>query len=319
MCRSSNRFAGIATALLLGAHGAAAQTLLYPPAKIAEVYERNHAEERIAEDRIWDSGEPIFWALLDLGDHTTALGEPAHAQAWADDGGTFWATVNADNNNPPYRDNGNGEASTTLAYAMHKEEGEPAEVTLHVTGGTLELVDYGGGTEWLETAVLLQVDIKLVGTDIEIHQERFAALTGRGGMKEGEAVPPDVPESFQWSADGFEIGSYTETAIGKGIVGAKLEIPKQELRYDLSGFCGTCDIEFWIELSVIASNPGSETKAYAYFRDPVHIHDPEPDLGGTSVSWAGVTLLPPPQLAPEPRAAAAVAALAAVLALRAWT
>ena len=303
MSAASLRAALAAIALAAcGAREVAAQVTRYDgPGKIAEVRELNAAGDEIQAQKQDLSADPVFWLVIGLGDHTTAFGESANAQAWVDDTGTFWGSVNADNGMLPYVDWGNGEANTTLAYAMHKPKDGPATVSLHFTGGKLWLIDGGGGTTPLETAILVEVTIQVDGGDAAVDQY-FATLTGRGGSA--------AAETFAWSQQNFDVTSanYTESGYGDNISEATLDIPAKTVDYDLQGLCEECDFTFWVELHVLARNPGGETKAYAYFRDPVHIDDAEPDLGGANLTYEGVTVLP----TPEPSTAAAeITALAA--------
>jgi hypothetical protein len=288
MRRAATRVAACAVALLAAhAPAAAAQTMLYPPAKIAEAYERNFVGERLDGVREWDSGSPAYWASIELGDGHNVIGEPTAALAYADDAGTYWASVNADRNDPSLDDRGNGEAVATLAYLMHKAKGVPSQIDLHITGGRLKLVDYGGGTAPLEAAILLQV--WFVKDDVASNtDELFAILTGRGGKKGAE--------TFDWTHERFQIpaSSYTESGSDTDIFSAELEIPAQTLTYNFDSLCDECIFEFWVELGVIANNPGGETTAYAYLRDPVHAGDPDPTLGGASITWEGLTPVPEP-------------------------
>jgi hypothetical protein len=309
--RDSVRFpsALCATAWLLGGAGALrAQTLDYPPAKVAEVRETNRAGDEIQYLKEWLSPDPAFYAVIGLGDHATSFGTSAAAEAWVEDDGTFWGRVNADNNNAPYQDWGNGEASTTLAYSMHKAKDVPAQVTLQMTGGKLSLTDYGGGAIPLEAGVIVEVTITPDGSTDSASDSYFAALSGRGGS--------ETTESFDWGQQGFDLteANYTESGHQTSIYTAELVIPAKTVTYVLDYLCEECDIVFWVELHVFAKNPGGETVAYAYFRDPVHIDDPEPELGGASITYEGVTLLP----APEPAAPAGRAAGFVAAALIAW-
>lgn len=283
---------------------AAAQTL-EPPGKVAEAYERNAAGERLDGERVWDGGGSAYAASFALGDGTNVFGEPALASSFVNDAGTFWAFVNADRNDG-FTDRGNGEAATTLAYLVHKSKDEPGELTLHFTGGRLQLRDYGGGTTPLEAAVLLQVWFRKDGEDTT-PDEFYATLTGRGGST--------ANETFEWTQQQFDVteASYTESGSGNDVFEAELIIPPKTVTYGLEFFCEECTFEFWVELSVIANNPGGETTAYAAFRDPVHVDDADPIAGSAWIEFDGVTLLP----SPEPVAAAAdMATFAALCAVR---
>lgn len=289
MTGAASRACLCAAALLAAtAQGVAAQTALYPPAKVAEAYERNFAGERLDGVKEWQSGESAYWASFTLGDGRNAFGEPTLASAYADDAGTYWAFVNADRNDPLFDDRGNGEAATFLAYLMHKAKGVPGRIDLGITGGRLALFDGGGGTAPLEAAILMQVWFRKndVASDPDVF---FATLLGRGGTK--------TSETFDWGHERFEIpaASYTESGSDDNVFSAQLVIPEQTVSYHVDELCDDdCTFEFWVELSVIANNPGGETTAYAAFRDPVHAGGPDPTLGGASVTWEGLTLVPEP-------------------------
>jgi hypothetical protein len=290
--------------LLAGVDPSAAQATPDETGKIAEVRETNAAGDEIQSQKEDLSPAPAYFAVIGLGDHSNAFGQSAAAEAFVDDGGTFWGRVNADNNNLPFNDWGNGEANTTLAYLLHKKSGEPAKVTLQFTGGELSLADFGGGTRPLEAGVLLEVQITPVGLAGPASEQYFATLSGRGGSA--------ATETFDWSQAGFDItdANYTEDGFGDSITSADLVIPPKTVPYVLDFLCDECDILFWVELHVFAKNPGGETIASAYFRDPAHVDDAAPDLGGAAVSYEGLTLVPAPEPAAPACAAAALVALA---------
>lgn len=301
MSRAARRVAACGLALLCAvARGATAQTL-EPPGKIAEAYERNAAGERLDGEKEWNSGASEYAASFALGDGLNVFGEPTLASAYVNDAGTFWAFANADRNDA-FTDRGNGEAATTLAYLVHKSRDEPGEITLHFTGGRLKLADYGGGTTPLEAAVLLQVWFRKDDLPSEPDQF-FATLTGRGGST--------ASETFEWTQQQLDVteASYTESGFGNNIFEAELVIPPKTVTYGLEFFCEECTFELWVELHVLANNPGGETSAYAAFRDPVHVDDADPTTGSAWVEFDGVTLLP----SPEPGAAAAEIASFAAL------
>jgi hypothetical protein len=296
------RTAALAVAGLLAAtHGASAQITTDGIGKIAEVREKNRAGDELQKERIELLDAPAYFAVIGLGDHRNAFDQSADAQAFVDDDGTFWGIVNADNNQLPLSDWGDGEANTTLGYSMHKPKDGPATVTLHLTGGRLHLVDFGGGTSPLEAAVLLTVEITPIGGD-PAKDEYFATLSGRGGTVGNE--------TFDWSQEGFGLtdDDYTESGFEDNVTDAELVIPKKEVTYDMSFLCEECDFTFFVLLRVFASNPGGETVAFAKYRDPVTADDADPSVGGTAVTYEGVTLL-----TPEPSALTApIVALAAL-------
>jgi hypothetical protein len=297
--------AALAALLLLAAGAARAQTLLHPPFKVLELRETNAALEELQYFPMLGIEGDTYHARMTLGDGMNLFGSQTYAEAYVNDGGTFWGAVEADNNNPLYHDWGHGEATTWLHYSMHKEEG-PADVTLHVTGGLLAVGDYGGGTEPLEAFVILDVYVVPELPVEPYHVNYFAALSGRGGT-------PDT-ESFDWGAEGLDVteANYHEDGYIGNVNTADLEIPAQTHPFILDQMCSVCDFRYSVRLTVVARNPGAETYAYAYFRDPVEFGSDDVTLGAASISYSGVTLLP----SPEPEAAAGQAvALAAALSL----
>jgi hypothetical protein len=266
---------------------------------------------------------PSRYTTIQLGDppnHANTLGEPAYATAFASDSGTFWVEMNADNQFLP-NDNGQGFASTTLLYRMRKDS-DTQTPTFNVSGGLLRLTDYGGGSTPLFASVTLEASVWMPQSpgdvwNLPLHE---ATLEGRGGTP--------AAETFHYTSQGFDIqpGDYSEVVtsftlsngtVVNNVFDALLTIPAQVIPIDLSGVCLDC--EFYLRVTAFgnAYNPGGETAATAYLRDPLHFGDAaNPELGGPAIDFSGVTVLPYVP-APEPAPLALGALIVLGLALRA--
>ncbi|MEQ1528852.1 MAG: hypothetical protein ABL925_06005 [Methylococcales bacterium] len=243
-------------------------------------------------------------AKIDLGPeagapHSTSLG-PTFAEAYSTFNGqtqtsTFWAAVNDYPGSPyassPYN-SGVSQAEVVQTWHMQKQHNDDT-VTLHVTGGRLQLVDYAG-REPLAATVRLEWYVRTNSANISDGQY-VAALTGHGGTLGGS-------ETFNYTSQGFQISSYTEQS-GYGslnTVGATLDIPAQEIDVDISSIFAnnntTTTGEFFIEVTLSAEALalyGDGGAAMAFLRDPTSGGQPDPTLGGVGLSFSGVKLLAP--------------------------
>ncbi len=101
---------------------------------------------------------------------------------------------------------------------------------------------------------------------------------------------------------------------------ALLDIPAQEIVIDTTGVCLGCEFYLNVNLSGLAENPGGESAARAYFRDPLHIGGSDPNQGAAFLELAGVIVLPwVPMPVPEPAPLALLAAAGLLLTKRSIT
>lgn len=309
-----------AAAVLLLAEGARAQSADEVIYKLVQVEELNSQEIPIQEVSDASTALGPLTHTIQVGDppsHMNALGEPAYATGFVNDLGTFWVEMNADNQNQ-FNDNGSAFARTYLQYLLRKDS-DAAEPVLHFSGGLLRLADYGGGQKPLEASVGLYASV-VSSDELKSVQQSTATLTGRGGTP--------ASETFDYVSEGFSIdpGDYLEVvthlefpngSTSDNVFEAVLTIPSQTIGIDVSGVCLGCSFYLTIEAFGWAKNPGGESAATAYLRDPLHYRDPAGGgAGGAVLELSGVTALPwEPLQAPEP-AGLGLVALVAALAVR---
>lgn len=220
---------------------------------------------------------------------------------------TYWASVNDYPGQagaaPGARgDNGPSSAEVIQDWYMRKDAAD-ATVTLHVTGGRLRLFDLGLPADQVaQVGLNWRVDTKSVNVSSGAHN---ALLAGRSGVIGGS-------ETFQFVSSGFLLNpdSYKENTLFPGslnVVEAILDIPAQDIEVDISSIIPYNEIsgsdgEFSIHISLFgeALSLFSEgSAAQAFLRDPVSMGQTDPTLGGSGISYTGVTLLAPAPV-PEP-------------------
>ena len=314
MKRTSTKTSLLRIGLILGgllplpAH---AQTAADVALKQTEVLEQNSQLQNL-QDVLTVKTEPgSIYSSIPLGDGTTILGEPAFASAYVNDNGTFWVEMNANNQFVP-TDDGSADSRVLLEYLLRKDS-TLASPSLHVSGGLLRLTDFAGGQSPLQAHVDLYAEVydPLHSSGPASTFSASATLHGRGGTIGSE--------TFTYESNGFTIGAgdYLESGdFGTNITDAVLTIPAQVIPLDISGVCLGCDFYLTIIATGYARNPGGETGATAYLRDPVHFGDTTGlDLGGPILDFSGVTVLPYVR-APEPGTLALVSLVAVALGLR---
>jgi hypothetical protein len=207
-----------------------------------------------------------------------------------------------------------------------RKNSETDSATLHVTGGQLALTDFGGGS------LPLLARVGMTATVWDVATETFVwvggtevTLVGRGGTPDTETFQyffdPDAdgPTFVVDDSDYHEIQTVVQTPIGPfvNVYDAVLDIRRQDIQLDLSLVCVGCEFYLNINSHGLAENPGGESAANAYFRDPLHIGNPDPNLGASFLELSGLTVLPwQPMPVPEPPPLAGLAALAGWLLTR---
>ncbi len=278
------------------AYGSAwAQVTVGAPSRCHELREINSRGEILQQLLMPVSGfcsyeGPATKDRIDLGiaPYRSALG-PTAAEAYSayDNGvATYWTSVNA---YPGGANNGIGVASVSWFFNVRKDRPD-AIFDIQITGGRLQLVDSLGALPLSARADLGVVVFGSQGTFYRF--EGFASVDGHGGLPVDTTFFPD------W--DGFQIGNdnYAEQRSGTNVVGATLNIPGQNIGVDMSNVQTGAEVSIAIRLSVEARAQYVDgTAAMAFIRDPVHLNDADPFLGGASFDFTGLTVLTP---VPEP-------------------
>ncbi|MEQ1528851.1 MAG: hypothetical protein ABL925_06000 [Methylococcales bacterium] len=231
--------------------------------------------------------------------HKTSLG-PTFAEAYSSfntqtQTPTYWASVNDYPGSPNAQSPHNSGLSTAQVeqYWRMRKLSDNASVTLHVTGGRLQLVDYVG-REPLAASVQLEWQVNVYNAGISDGQN-LAVLTGHGGTTGGS-------ETFDYTSQGFQLSSYTEQMgySSSNTVGATLVIPAQDIEMDISSIFPLFDLFSTGEFSVYVKLKAEALALYAdggaamaFLRDPTSAEQADPSLGGFGLSFTGVELLAP--------------------------
>lgn len=237
-----------------------------------------------------------------LGSGTNVFGEPAKAEAYSDGSGTYWVNVNAANSPPLSSGNAKYGYANATNTTYFTKIADTAQFNIDITGGILSLFDGGGGSDPLLSFVTAQVHVINPGSNPlpaendpaqgfgQREYYYYAKLDGRGGDPSWIAETFDYQSTFPVAVNYIEEklqgSNYTSTAT--------LQIPQHTIPIDLSSVCLGCDAGVSVILTARAFNPGAETRAWAYLRDPSSISGNDPGLGGAKASYSGINLIPSP-------------------------
>jgi hypothetical protein len=161
---------------------------------------------------------------------------------------------------------------------------------MDITGGRLQLVEYGGV---VPVHALVSLTATAYVSEGEFSRfERFARLDGHGGAPAAATFFPD------W--EGFQIvsGNYVEQRDGDRVVGATLDIPAQPISLDLSKINEGAEFAVSVDLFVQARAVFNDGQAaMAFLRDPTQLGNSDSLAGSSAITFSGLTLLAP---VPEP-------------------
>jgi hypothetical protein len=279
--------------LAVGGWPAKAALTDFIPSRVNVVEEKNSLGHDIQNVPDHATGKPPTKTRIGLGDppHENFLGEPAFAEAFsafdaATKESTYWVDINA--NNRRTNDNGTGAALVQLFYRFRKDS-PSSTFTLNLTGGLLQIRD-GGVRFPLNARVDLTADVgDENGTFSKF--EGFALVTGKGGQ------PFEETFDFKSQNLGVTFMNYSEQRSSSFVSGATLQLPAGKLNLDMGNVAVGAEVTVSITLTAEATAPQGEGSARAFFRDPTSLNGDDL-LGGSSITFSGLTLLPP--AVPEP-------------------
>jgi hypothetical protein len=151
------------------------------------------------------------------------------------------------------------------------------------TEGKLLLADPDAGRVPLVSRVEIDARV-LSGQDVLKHVSASAELFGNGGATSSST------DNFQLLSDGFDlqIGDFIinlDSSLGSNEVGATLQLRPLNIPVDLSNIVDGTPITISVALNGEVRAPGAETIASAFFRDPTQVDNPDPLLGGSTITF----------------------------------
>jgi len=197
-----------------------------------------------------------------------AFGGPAVAEGYADDSGTFWALGRT------------GLAAHSANVIVHwgmefVKQSASAELTADITGGVIELQDFGGGPE-IDLFGKLIFAAAIDGEDVLVHS---ASVQGRADDFILEQSG-DLSASTSYQTFSSVGGATDDTALWT--------LAPQEIPLDLSQVAVGERFHVRYDLVATVVGAGGETIAEAWFRDPVS------GSGGVALTTSGLVPVPEP-------------------------
>lgn len=258
-----------ASAMLLSV-AAAARSEAFPVMGATVVHETASGDliQRVGEVIAPEAGV-VALAFLPLGNGRDALGADTYVEALSDITGAYWAEAVGDNSLEPDSP-GAGSAAASQSFQLIRTEAT-ASINLLLEGGRLRLFDGGGGTDPLIAE--LGIDVTVDGST----QSNVILLSGR-------------QNNFELFNSGDLPGDFVVRDMGREAI---FTLERQTYPVDFSSVCVGCEFTLSAQVTARVRNPGGETQALAFLRDPIHFGE-EGAAGAAALEFSGIAEVPEP-------------------------
>lgn len=254
----------------------------------------------------WDDLSPPRFTSMTIGNGNAAfpypLGTAARAEVYADEGGTFWGSVNTATVSTGFACSAtscltsHGGIVDIIPFYKFTKLSEDASLRINIAGGTLGGID-GGMPGELWANLNLYVSVAVFAPEGGTPEKSVEVMKDKVGVNVdlGSASFTAPSGDLMGRVDFSQLCDFLNPgpcSAGDTVIGGELKIIPLRKEVDLSWIDIGRDFFLFYEIKLDAFAPGGESVAWASFRDPL-------SGDGVGIDFEGLRLGPQPPV-PEP-------------------